>query len=145
VTTIDRLLSVLDGVRKSGRGYIAKCPAHEDRSASLSIAEGHDGRVLLKCFAGCSISEILRALGLEIAALFPVRLVDTSPAGKAAAREAWQHAGWRAALVVLAREASIVSIAAREIAVGRVPSVEDCARLTLAIQRIDDVRQILAP
>ncbi len=51
--------------RSVGRNrWQALCPAHTDRSPSLSIAEGQDGRVLLHCFAGCEPDAILRALGL---------------------------------------------------------------------------------
>jgi hypothetical protein len=39
--------------KRNGKGYMAKCPAHADRRASLSISEGRDGRVLLHCHAGC--------------------------------------------------------------------------------------------
>lgn len=49
----------------------ARCPAHEDRSPSLSIAEGADGRALLHCHAGCETSAVVAALGLEWSALFP--------------------------------------------------------------------------
>lgn len=59
------------GARRSGRGWIARCPAHEDRSPSLSISEGHDGRVLLHCFAGCSTESVLAAIGLSMRDLFP--------------------------------------------------------------------------
>jgi DNA primase len=48
--------------RRSGKGYLARCPAHDDRKASLSISEGRDGRVLLKCFAGCAFDQIVSAV-----------------------------------------------------------------------------------
>ena len=74
---IDQLLQLLDGVRKSGSKYLAKCPAHADRSPSLSIAEGDDGRILLHCFAGCTAVEIADSMGLELKDLFPKQ--DLSP------------------------------------------------------------------
>jgi len=46
------VLDKLDGVRRSGSGHAARCPAHDDRHASLSVGEGEGGRVLLKCHAG---------------------------------------------------------------------------------------------
>jgi putative DNA primase/helicase len=49
----------------------ALCPAHEDRKPSLSIAEGRDGAVLLKCHAGCSTESIVNALDLSMRDLFP--------------------------------------------------------------------------
>jgi hypothetical protein len=55
---IIELLNRLHGVRKAGNGFTARCPAHEDAHTSLSIREGGDGRVLVQCFAGCSIERI---------------------------------------------------------------------------------------
>lgn len=59
------------GARPSGDGWIARCPAHDDYRPSLSIGEGDDGRTLLHCFAGCSIGDITRAMGIEVKELFP--------------------------------------------------------------------------
>jgi len=57
--------------RRAGRGrWMARCPAHEDGSPSLSISEGRDGRVLLNCFAGCRLTSILQALNLSLRDLF---------------------------------------------------------------------------
>jgi P4 family phage/plasmid primase-like protien len=50
---------------KRGQGFVAHCPAHDDRNPSLSISEGKGGRVLVKCFAGCTFSAIAAALGLQ--------------------------------------------------------------------------------
>jgi hypothetical protein len=48
------------------------CPAHADKSApSLSIREGRDGRVLLKCFAGCDATEIVSVLDMKMRELYP--------------------------------------------------------------------------
>lgn len=55
----------LDG-RPSGSGWSARCPAHDDRTPSMSLTD-RDGRVLVKCHAGCeqaSVIEALRRLGL---------------------------------------------------------------------------------
>lgn len=59
--------------RKSGAGWSARCPAHEDRNASLSISEGNDGRTLLHCHAGCKVEAIVTAAGLSIRDLMPDR------------------------------------------------------------------------
>ena len=141
---VDLLLSRLEGVRASGRGWIARCPAHADRSASLSLAEGRDGRALVKCFAGCEVLDVLRAVGLELADLFPQRIADASPAGRVEAREAWRQSGWAAALGVLGREASVVLIAARMLADGHALKPGDQARLLVAVERIEGAREVLA-
>lgn len=57
--------------RRSGRGWVARCPAHADRNPSLSIGEGGDGRVLLKCWAGCSVPAVLDAAGLRWRDIMP--------------------------------------------------------------------------
>jgi 5S rRNA maturation endonuclease (ribonuclease M5) len=46
---------------KSGAGHVAQCPAHDDRSPSLSISEV-DGKVLLHCHAGCTQEAVIAAL-----------------------------------------------------------------------------------
>ena len=54
-------LDRLPSYRKSGQGsYMAQCPAHDDKSPSLRITEGQDGRILVHCYAGCSVHESLR-------------------------------------------------------------------------------------
>lgn len=68
-TALDRVLAALPHARRRGAHWIAPCPAHEDRHPSLSIrAEGD--RVLLHCFSGCSVVEVVSALGLIVADLF---------------------------------------------------------------------------
>lgn len=49
----------------------ARCPAHDDHKPSLSIGQGEDGRVLIHCHAGCSPADVLAAVGLRPADLFP--------------------------------------------------------------------------
>jgi hypothetical protein len=57
--------------RPAGRGrWSARCPAHADSSPSLSIAEGKDGRVVIRCWAGCATKDILAARGLTMRDLF---------------------------------------------------------------------------
>jgi putative DNA primase/helicase len=47
------LAAALGGARKSGRGWQARCPCHDDRNASLSINQTPEGKILVKCHAGC--------------------------------------------------------------------------------------------
>ncbi len=76
------ILSRFDRVKKTSRGIMARCPAHDDKSPSLSITE-KDDKVLVHCFAGCTPDEILSAVGLEFRDLFlndePFRTVQTRP------------------------------------------------------------------
>ncbi len=66
---IEAILAKLDGVRKNGKGYTARCPGHNDTNNSLSISE-NDGKVLLNCFAECSKGKIMESMGLELKDLF---------------------------------------------------------------------------
>ena len=61
MTKIDSLLTRLNGAKKTGDGrYIARCPAHNDKSPSLAITQV-DEKILLHCFAGCAVSDVLAA------------------------------------------------------------------------------------
>jgi putative DNA primase/helicase len=55
------LLTKLEAVQERSGNYIARCPAHDDRNPSLSLAVKRE-RVLVHCHAGCSQKDVLRAL-----------------------------------------------------------------------------------
>lgn len=80
------VLARLSNARRSGNGWEASCPAHDDRRASLSVGVGHDGRALLNCHAaaGCTPETIVSALGLSMRDLF----ADEAEAINSARREA---------------------------------------------------------
>jgi hypothetical protein len=67
--TLNDVLDRLHDVTGGNGQYYAKCPAHDDKTASLSISEGAAGRVLLNCHAGCSCESVVDALGLSVADL----------------------------------------------------------------------------
>lgn len=64
---LELVLGKLDSVRQHGGYWMACCPAHEDRNASLSVARGKDQPVVFKCHAGCDRDSILDAIGLTVA------------------------------------------------------------------------------
>lgn len=67
-----KLLSRLEKARSTGPSrWIASCPAHVDRTPSLSIREVDDGCVLVNCFGGCAVEDVVAAVGLSLADLFP--------------------------------------------------------------------------
>ena len=68
---IDRVLARCADVRRSGDGYIARCPAHDDRRPSLHINDKPDGKALVWCGAGCPQENVISALGLSPIDLFP--------------------------------------------------------------------------
>ncbi|SEJ66439.1 AAA domain-containing protein [Azotobacter beijerinckii] len=71
---LKHLLPRLEGVKQYGESYMARCPAHQDTSPSLSLSRGNDGRVLVHCYAGCETRDVLAAIGLELKDLFPSAL-----------------------------------------------------------------------
>lgn len=87
---IDKLLPKLSKVKPGKAGaWTACCPAHDDKSPSLKITETADGVVLLKCWAGCSFSEIVAAVELKEYDLFPVD--DGKPRRIGPSRSAIEH------------------------------------------------------
>lgn len=68
---IDDVLSRFPGAKQTPNGWQAKCPAHEDKVASLSISVQDGGKILLHCHAGCELKDILHAVDLKMQALFP--------------------------------------------------------------------------
>lgn len=142
---LDHLLSRLEGVQHSGRGYRACCPACGGRSRKLSVTEVDEGRLLVHCFGGCETGDVLGAMGLTIADLFPTRLPIDTPAGRQQARAAAREAQWGAALEALEHEALIIHLAGQQLAKWHLLSVEDDQRLAQAVRRVEEARSILRP
>jgi hypothetical protein len=70
MTALARFVDALEAGDCRPRRGEARCPGHDDRRASLSYKEGQDGRVLVKCHAGCPLEQVLAPLGLEPKDLF---------------------------------------------------------------------------
>src|SRR5436190_9589833 len=70
--------------KRSAKGWIAPCPAHEDHTPSLSINQGTDGRALVKCLAGCDTNDVLAAVGMKLRDLFPAKYPQPSRNGSTA-------------------------------------------------------------
>lgn len=128
------LPALLDGYRETApnRG-IARCPAHDDSSPSLSVRELDDGRTLIHCFAGCDALSVVHALGLEMADLFPERLDHhfkrTQSRIPASDR-----------LELIEHEAMTVGLITGRFMESRTLNESEWARLAVAISRIGKVR-----
>lgn len=120
---LDLLLSRLEGVKKAGDRYVASCPAHNDKSPSLSLSRGDDGRALVHCYAGCEARDVLAAVGLEMRDLFPDNL------------NAEQRRQYRREHLAKERQFERLVIEAAKGATAPL-SDEDAARLALAQERI---------
>ena len=133
------ILDRLDGVRRTGPDrWIARCPAHADQNPSLSIREGDDGRVLIYCFTGCGAIEILDALGLDFADLFPPKL-DTYPIKRGRPRRSAPPIPARDALEILDQETLTMAIIGDRLVKGE-PIEKYQAALRDAAGRIAAIR-----
>lgn len=140
--TAEIILDRLEGIRQAGDGrWMAKCPAHEDRSPSLSIRETSDGTVLIRCFAGCGAADVVAAVGLALADLFPEKLTDHR---KKPARDYRHVHAAREALCLLAHESLVALVAADNLAHGMSLDDADRERLSLAVVRIRAAREVVA-
>ena len=129
--TAEILLSKLDKVKRTGPNrWHASCPAHDDKVPSLSIRETDTGSILVHCFAGCSVHEIVHAAGLELSDLFPPRLAGDH------ARPERRPFPASDALRAIGFEALVVCAAAAALATGEPLSAVDRERLLQAGERI---------
>ena len=131
--TAEAILSRLQKVRGRNGAWTACCPAHDDKSPSLAIKD-EGGKVLLKCFGGCSVAEIVGAVGMEMTDLFPPTESKYQPQPKARFYAS-------DLLRVLHLEAQIVMVAAYSMAKGQRLSATDTERLKLAYERINDAME----
>lgn len=138
--TADALLSRLDRVKATGRGrWQARCPAHDDKAPSLSIRELDDDRVLVHCFTGCSVEEVLAAVGLDFDALFPERAVDHR------VRRQRDPFDAKDVLAALADEVLIAGIVATRIYYAYPVNLDECRRMNVAIRRIMCAADLFKP
>jgi putative DNA primase/helicase len=61
MSKLDELVSALEA-RRNGKWWMARCPAHDDRTPSLGLLDNGNNGVLLKCFAGCTHSDVIIAV-----------------------------------------------------------------------------------
>lgn len=133
----ETLMSRLDGARRTGVDrWIAKCPAHDDGRPSLGVRELDDGRVLVHCWAGCAVADVLTAVGLEFGDLFPERATDQR------LRRDRRPFNASDVLRCTAYEALIASVAAGNLAQGLTLSEQDRERLTLAASRLQTAAEM---
>lgn len=125
---IEKLLSRLNGVKKTGMNrWMAKCPAHSDRTASLSLSTNAEGHILCKCHAECNIGDVLSAVGLKSCDLFIQRLPDN--------KGQKPYLQKNEALIIIYREVMIVAMCGGKLLDGNL-SQTDRDRLFQAVNLI---------
>jgi hypothetical protein len=135
MSAIDKVLDRLEGVRQSGEfRWMALCPAHKDRSPSLSIRETDDGRVLINDFGGCGACDVLAAIGLQMSDLFDKPLAHHLPPvrGGFSAREL---------LLLTSHEATVVALLASDAQI-RPLSPDEFQRLARAASRLGQAQEL---
>lgn len=142
--TLERLRPLLQGWRRSGNGWRADCPLGHRSRGTLAITESDSGLVLIHDFGGHTPAEVLDAIGLSLADLYPERIEPRSPDERRALRQRLREAGWRAALRTIEHEAYVLTLAGHHLASGLQLSAEDLARVAAATDRIADARSTLA-
>lgn len=132
----EAFLERCEKVKSTGRGtWIARCPAHNDKRPSMTVREVDDGRVLVHCFAGCDIGQILGAVGLEFDALFPDKPIEHA---KPIRRPFPAHD----VLQAVSGEALVVAVSALDVAYRREMSDEEIERMLVAAQRLFEAERI---
>lgn len=124
------LYPILDRLEKVRQvkpdSWVACCPAHEDTSPSLAIADKGD-RVLLHCYAGCEFIEIAAALGMQ-----PHEFFADGKAPKSAA----PGVSMRSLNTALALELITAYVVACDRSKGKPIGAADLERERIARQRI---------
>ena len=131
MSDVSVLLSRLDGVMHNGENrWMAKCPAHEDRSPSLSIRDTGT-RTLIHCFAGCEAEDVLSAVGLT--------WQDIVRDEWQAAREAACHQKVKLPRIdPIELERRIIELGMADLKAGKKLSKEDQARYEIALRRVKE-------
>ena len=135
MTPVEKLLSQLTKVKGRNGTWTACCPAHEDKSPSLAIKQGEDGRVLIHCFGGCDVGTVLGAVGMDMTDLFPPKQHDGLEPKKPGMKSAFFASDL---MRIIYFEALVVQIVAFDIAKGKPVTEPTRERMLLAYQRIDE-------
>ena len=132
----DALLSRLEHVRQTAPDrWVSRCPSHEDHRPSLAIRLLDGDRLLLHCFAGCSVHEVVDALGLCLSDLFPSGSLGEFK------RERRPFSASEI-LRCIALEALITALSAVRLSRGEVLSEETRARLLIASGRLQSALEV---
>jgi len=133
MSDINDLLNRLSKVRQTGAGkWISCCPAHEDKSPSLSVRQADD-RILIYCFAGCSVDDVVSSVGMSLSDLMPESLGHNKPF------EGVPKYNKSDLFDVMVTETSIMVLAARQLALNVKLNPVDLQRVRLSEERLDSI------
>lgn len=133
----------------SVRADCPECGKGKRFGDKLSVGMGHSGGVILNCFAGCSASEVLGAMGLTLADLYdkPIAHEGDPRSRRDRNRDAERVTDARRASVLGAAffESTVICLAAERLVRGEALSDDDMARLRTAWHRLGDAHATLNP
>jgi len=134
MSAADKFLAKLSRAMKTGEGqWRAVCPGHSSSGRSLTLSvRDVDGRLLVHCFAGCEVTDILAAVGLQFSDLYD------APLGHHFEPTSGLRASERLAL--LEHESLVVLLVLADIRKDQPPAPETLDRLMLAVSRISRAR-----
>ncbi len=134
IMSINVILDKLQKVKSHGNGsFMACCPAHDDRSPSLSIKDNGDGRIMFKCFAGCETLDILQSIGLDWDDVMPPKQEKIVHTVKPKAFQIYATD----AIQIIRIESQIILMAAMDITNGVKISDSEMDRVKKAMLRIN--------
>jgi hypothetical protein len=137
MTPAERFVSRLGKVRGRNGSWTAQCPAHEDKSPSLSVRETEDGLVLVHCFGGCAVHDVVGAVGMDMNDLFPPD--DKRREYPVEGNKSLKPAFYASDLMrIISFEALVVAICAYDMSQGKKLSEGDRERMKLSQQRIEE-------
>lgn len=135
--SVNNLLSRLNKVKKSGQNsWMACCPSHADKQASLIITDNGDGHVLLNCFAGCDTYNILKSVGLDWDDVMPEKAIGHRISQKP------QIIYSTEAMRLIRYEAQIICLCGFDMSKGKQLDEADIERMKLAMQRINKALEL---
>lgn len=139
VSAATKLLDRLDHVKATAPDkWLARCPAHEDRSPSLSVRELDGGRLLLHDFGGCQTSDVLAALGLAMSDLFE------KPLGQHFA-PTHSRIPARDLVAMLDHEITVAVLILNDVVQRRAVNESQVQRLILTAARVGKARDVAKP
>jgi len=130
---LNQLLAKLDKVKSLSNGkWLACCPAHSDKSPSFTIKLADNDRILLHCFGGCSVNEILDAVDMEMSDLYPESTLyqKGSKPPRFNKYELFDR---------LITETGIISLSITQLLEGKNLNPIDLNRVLLAVSTIEDI------
>ena len=130
------LLDRMQRVRRTGpNAWIGSSPTREDRSPSVAVRELDDGTVLVHDFGGDSVADILAALGLTFADLYPER----PTIGRKPHRRPFNASD---VLALVAFESKVAALVINDALNGKTVSLADYERLITAGARLADAAEV---